>query len=92
LIRLILFFRAVLPWYGFAFSHPRAMSAITCDHTGARRTIAALPPVILKERPFLPRMKDLNWRSRHLPTPTRPFFNSVANKTLPPFDAWASLA
>jgi hypothetical protein len=31
--------------------------------------IAALNLVILKERPLLPRMKDLNWRSPPLPLP-----------------------
>jgi hypothetical protein len=68
------------------------------DHVRSRRfqklrgaIIAAPQPVILKERPLLPRMKDLNWRSRTLPLPGL-FPTFVANKTLPPFDAWLTQA
>src|SRR5579864_234084 len=41
------------------------MSAI---HEAARRNFAAPQTVILKERPLLPRMKDLNWRATLQPS------------------------
>jgi hypothetical protein len=40
--------------------------------------IAALPTVILKERPFLPRMKDLNRRSRLIIGRGSQSFNAAA--------------
>jgi hypothetical protein len=65
------------------------MSAIIL---AARRTIAAPQPVILKERPFLPRMKDLNWRSPHPPPPFSSFWCKQSTYSISPKDGpWATL-